>query len=103
MSLTIPRDFFEPSDFFWVCFISFSSHSFVQTEESFRPRVDIHEQEGKTIIRAEIPGMKKEDIKVHVLPGAIELSGEKEERREEKGLLRSFCSIDLCKESSGTE
>lgn len=36
-------------------------------------------------MRAEIPGMRKEDIKVDFVRGALELSGEKTEKKKEKG------------------
>jgi HSP20 family protein len=50
------------------------------------PRCDVHEDEKEYVVRAEIPGMKKEDIKVefnsesHVMI----ISGERKNVREEK-------------------
>lgn len=50
------------------------------------PRVDITEKEGKFLIRADLPGIKKEDIDVSVEGEVLTISGVKEqaEIREEE-------------------
>ena len=47
------------------------------------PRFDIRETEGALLVDAELPGMSKEDIKVHV-DGNNKLTVEGETRREER-------------------
>lgn len=53
-------------------------------ETSWMPAVDIAEVDGHLEIKAEIPGMKKEDIKVTVKNGYLMISGEKKQEKEEK-------------------
>lgn len=55
------------------------------TGRGFRPAVEVQETESSYIIRAEVPGMKKEDLSIEVKGHSLVLSGEKRERREEKG------------------
>jgi HSP20 family protein len=55
-------------------------------EAEWSPRVDVVEREGKLIIRAELPGLTKDDIKVDVTGDAIAIEGErKHEAKEERG------------------
>ena len=49
------------------------------------PTVDIFEEGKDVVVKAEIPGMKKDDINVDIDENSITISGEKkEEKREEK-------------------
>lgn len=54
------------------------------------PVVDIYEEGGDIVIKAEIPGMKKEEIHVDINEKAVTLSGEKkkEEKVERKDYVR---------------
>ncbi len=54
------------------------------------PMVDIYEEGNDIVVKAEIPGMKKEDIRVDINEKAITLSGEKkkEEKIERKDYIR---------------
>jgi HSP20 family protein len=52
--------------------------------EEYIPRVDIREEDGKYILTAELPGMKKDDISVSVDQGQVTISGKKEAEHEEK-------------------
>ncbi len=49
------------------------------------PPVDITESENEYIIKADIPGMKKEDIKIAIENNTLSISGERKEEKEEKG------------------
>lgn len=49
------------------------------------PSADISESETEYLIRAELPSVKKEDIKVKVDNGVITLEGERKQEKEEKG------------------
>lgn len=53
----------------------------------FSPRVDIREADGHYEITAELPGVKKDDIQVHVKDGVLTLEAEttQENREEDKG------------------
>jgi len=49
------------------------------------PTVDISETEGEYLIKAELPEVKKEDVKVTVEDGVLTLQGERRQEKEEKG------------------
>jgi HSP20 family protein len=53
-------------------------------EELWRPAIDIEENNGNLMVRAEIPGMKKEDIKVSVKEDMLTISGERKRENETK-------------------
>ncbi|TET44230.1 Hsp20/alpha crystallin family protein [candidate division TA06 bacterium] len=48
------------------------------------PLVDIEETKDDILIRAELPGMKKEDIKISVSEGRLQIAGERSKEKEEK-------------------
>jgi len=49
------------------------------------PLVDITEDEKEYTVKAEIPEMKKEDIKINVHDDVLTISGERKYEKEEKG------------------
>jgi HSP20 family protein len=49
------------------------------------PSVDISETEGEYQIKAEIPDVKKEDVKVTLEDGVLTIQGERKQEKEEKG------------------
>lgn len=49
------------------------------------PLVDITEDDKEFVIKAELPEVKKEDVKVSVEDGRLEISGERKFEKEEKG------------------
>lgn len=62
-----------------------------RTEESmtlaqWSPSVDIGETDKEFVVKAELPEVKKEDIKVNVENGTLSISGERKVEKEEKGL-----------------
>ena len=50
------------------------------------PAVDVLESKDWYLIRAELPGMKKEDIKVEVKNGTLTLSGERQSEKPAEGV-----------------
>lgn len=50
----------------------------------WNPLVDIAETKDDIIVKAEIPGMKKDDIKVVIQDNVLTLKGEKQEEKQEK-------------------
>ena len=48
------------------------------------PTADISETEQEFVIRAQLPGVKKEDVKVNVKDGVITIEGERKQQHEEK-------------------
>jgi HSP20 family protein len=61
---------------------------FPAAEESFErtwsPLVDIHEEKDTIVVKAELPGIKKEDISIEVKNNVLTLSGERKQEKETK-------------------
>lgn len=51
----------------------------------FAPPVDIQETEKEYVIKAELPEVKKEDVKIEMLDGVLTIEGERRQEKEEKG------------------
>jgi len=49
------------------------------------PSVDISETDGEYLIKAELPDVKREDVKVMLEDGVLTIQGERKQEREEKG------------------
>jgi HSP20 family protein len=56
-----------------------------ETGAEWAPSADISETESEYLIRAALPGVKKEDTKVEIEDGMLTLSGERKEQEELKG------------------
>ena len=54
-------------------------------ESVFFPPVDVLETEDAYVLRADLPGMKLEDIKVHLVDNVLTLKGEKRVERGPEG------------------
>jgi HSP20 family protein len=62
-------------------------HSWTRPSNSkWYPAVDVLESKDSYLIRAELPGMKKEDIKVEVKDGVLTLSGERKAEQPAEGV-----------------
>ncbi len=74
-------------------FGAFPRLRFPETAE-FSPSVDIYEEKNDVVLKAELPGLKKEDIEVKLTGDTITVSGEKkkEEKVEKKDYYRWECS-----------
>lgn len=55
------------------------------------PKVEVLQSNGGLKVRAELPGLKKDDVKVELTDEALTISGERKEEKEEKreGFYRS--------------
>jgi len=51
----------------------------------FMPAVDIEETDGEFVVKADLPEVKKDEIKVHVQDGVLAIEGERKQQKEEKG------------------
>jgi HSP20 family protein len=72
-------------DFFrrrWPRPFSFEWPSFAGTSEHAMPRVDVIDKEDHLLVRAELPGMAKDDIEVSVTANTVAIKGSV--KREEK-------------------
>jgi len=52
----------------------------------FMPAVDIQETDNEFIVKADLPDVKKEDVKVHLQDGVLAIEGERRLEKEEKGM-----------------
>ncbi len=55
------------------------------TSGDWSPRVDISETDSEFVIKAEIPEVGKDDVKVSVDNGVLSIKGERKQEKEEKG------------------
>lgn len=58
------------------------------------PSVDISETDTAYLIKGEIPGVKKEDVKVTIQDGMLTIQGERKQEKEEKG--KKFHRVECC-------
>jgi HSP20 family protein len=54
-----------------------------QRERTWTPAVELMQREGNLVVRAELPGLKPEDVKLEITDDAIVLEGERKDEREE--------------------
>jgi len=57
----------------------------IMTGGDWAPRVDIAETEKEFIIKAEVPEVKKDEVKISVDNGVLSIRGERKQEKEEKG------------------
>jgi len=56
---------------------------------AWSPAIEVSERDGNYVVRAELPGMNPDDVKLEITDDAIVLYGErKEEREDQKGEVR---------------
>jgi HSP20 family protein len=54
------------------------------TEGVWSPSVDVTEDKDSVVVKAEMPGLNKDDIKISVQDSILTLKGEKKQEKEEK-------------------
>ena len=74
--ITVPRDMDR-------LFTNFGL-DFWNTDSVWNPAVDISENEKDYVVKAEIPGLKKNDIKISIEDDMLTLSGERKFENEQK-------------------
>jgi len=55
-----------------------------EREEILAPPVDVYETDSEVVLKAELPGVKKEDIEVTIKENSVHLKAERKEEKEEK-------------------
>lgn len=55
------------------------------TVAEWSPAVDVSETDAEYVVKAELPEVKKEDVKVTMEDGVLTLEGERRQEKEEKG------------------
>lgn len=51
---------------------------------AWAPTIEVKEKEGKLLVTAELPGVKNEDVKVHIDGDTLVVEGERKQEKEEK-------------------
>ena len=54
-------------------------------EPGWAPAIDVERDNGNLVVRADVPGIKPEEVKIEVEDDILTVSGEHEEHTEEKG------------------
>ena len=64
---------------------------FLSGEEMWAPEVEIFDRSGELVIRADLPGLTKDDVKVDVTDNQVTIEGERHRQHEEEreGVYRS--------------
>jgi HSP20 family protein len=76
--LTLMKQFIEDVD------RTFTTPTLATNAGFWSPAIEVKEKEGKFLVTAELPGLTKGDVKVHVTDEALILEGEKKHEKEEK-------------------
>jgi HSP20 family protein len=60
-------------------------------EGAWTPAIDVHDSRDNLVVRADLPGLKKDDIEVSIQDETLIIRGEKREEseRKEKGVVRT--------------
>lgn len=48
------------------------------------PEIEVHQDNGQFIVKADLPGLTRDDVKVELTDKALTISGERKEEKEEK-------------------
>ena len=76
----------------------FGESPFLRTGENgmsfsgWSPAVDVQETDKEYLIKADLPDVKKEDVKVELPDGTLTIEGERQQEKEEKG--KTFHKIE---------
>ena len=56
-----------------------------RSRADFAPPVDVHEDAESLVLRAELPGLRKEDVEISIDSNVLTLKGERKLEKEEQG------------------
>ena len=54
------------------------------SQQLWSPRIEVEQNGSEMIVRAELPGLKKEDVQIEVTEGLLSIQGERRDEREER-------------------
>src|SRR5260370_28620207 len=65
---------------------------------TWAPQVEIFERDGEPVVRADLPGLKKEDVKVELTDDGLRIEGGRRSEHEENGECDDLCgrNYDRC-------
>jgi HSP20 family protein len=69
-----------------------SGQQTASTQQTWTPPVEVYKTDGTFVVRAELPGLESENLRVEIADNAIVLEGEREFDEESGGL----CSSERC-------
>lgn len=80
MTSELDRVFEQPlaTAFRWPSLRAFSGPD----EERWAPQIDVFERDNRLVTKIDLPGLKKEDVKVEVTDGYLSISGERKSETE---------------------
>lgn len=81
MTSELDRVFDDP---FWPRFGGPAATTAASEAVTWSPGIDVFEKDHRLVTRVDLPGMKKEDVKVEVTDGHLAISGERKSETEEK-------------------
>ena len=60
---------------------------------AWAPKIDVFERDNRLVTRVDLPGMKKDDVKIEVTDGYLAISGERKRETEERtdNVYRAEC------------
>jgi len=61
------------------------------SENMFYPDIDVIEKEDKVILKADLPGIKKEDVNISIEGGSLKIRGERKREKEEQKENYYYC------------
>lgn len=78
---------------FWPTFTT-THNRFREEKTNWMPKIDVFENKGELVVKADLPGMKKEDVHVTMEENDLILFGERKEEKEvkEEDFYRAECS-----------
>src|SRR5688572_17472069 len=74
------RVFTEPA---WPAF-QWPAFRFGHAETAWKPGIDVFERADRLVTKVDLPGLRKEDVKVEVTDGHLAISGERKREEEKK-------------------
>src|SRR6266542_593163 len=82
MTSELDRVFDEPfwGAFRWPAFPAMA----IPAAPEWSPKIDLFERDNRLVTKVDLPGLKKEDVKVEVTDGYLAITGERKTETEEK-------------------
>lgn len=80
----IARDIF--TDFF----DDFFGRDFLTSSTKLAPAVDVLEEKDKYVVKADLPGLKQDDIKIELSDNVLSISGERKHERNEEDKNKKY-------------
>ncbi len=76
------------------------SHELLRREAGFvpgqwSPHIDLVEKDGQLLVRADLPGLSKDDVKVDVMEDLITIQGERKSARKKTGMVTATTSAGM--------